>query len=203
VLAISNHFLNDICDFHKSREVAMPLQAPVFLSHAGVFVNDMDKMLDFYTRMFGFVVSDRGPIRATGGNIVFLTSSPTEHHQFVLATGRPEDIPFNVVNQISFRVDSLEAVRQVRAAVLEAGLTPRCVTHGNALSVYFHDPEGNRLEAFIDTPWYVPQPFSVEIDLSLPDEALWRGLEEKVLATPGFKSRAAWQEEIAMKLQRR
>ncbi len=180
----------------------MPNQSQVSLSHAGVFVHDLDKMLDFYIRLFGFVMSDRGTI-SSGGQIVFLTSSPAEHHQFVLATGRPEDVPFNVINQISFRVDSLAVLRQVRATVLEAGLTPRCVTHGNALSVYFHDPEGNRVEALIDTPWYVPQPFSVEVDLSLPDEDLWRGLETRVRAMPGFRPRTQWQEEITAQLQRR
>ena len=32
------------------------------------------------------------------------------------------------------------------------------VTHGNAVSVYFKDPEGNGIEIFCDTPWHVPQP---------------------------------------------
>jgi catechol 2,3-dioxygenase-like lactoylglutathione lyase family enzyme len=181
----------------------MSLKSPVFLSHAGVYVQDLEKMLDFYVRMFGFVVSDRGTIRTTGGQIVFLTSSPEEHHQFVLATGRPEELPFNVVNQISFRVENLEAVRQVRTAVLEAGIKPRCVTHGNAVSVYFPDPEGNRIEAFIDTPWYVHQPYAVEVDLTLPDEQLWRDLEERVRSSPGFMPREQWKQEIAAQLKLR
>ncbi len=32
------------------------------------------------------------------------------------------------------------------------------VTHGNAISVYFADPEGNGIEVFCDTPWHVAQP---------------------------------------------
>lgn len=43
------------------------------------------------------------------------------------------------------------------------------ITHGNALSVYFHDPEKNRVELLIDTPWYVPQPYRVPYDIMLPD----------------------------------
>ena len=39
------------------------------------------------------------------------------------------------------------------------------VTHGNALSVYFLDPEGNRVELLIDTPWYVPQPHRLVVDI--------------------------------------
>ncbi len=33
------------------------------------------------------------------------------------------------------------------------------------------DPEGNGIEIFTDTPWYVPQPHGVPIDLSRPK---WR-----------------------------
>jgi catechol 2,3-dioxygenase-like lactoylglutathione lyase family enzyme len=178
------------------------LRSPISLSHAGVFVHDLEKMVGFYTRLFGFVVSDRGQTRS-GGQIVFMTSSPDEHHQFVLATGRPADLPFNVVNQSSFRVDGLATLRRMHADILAEGLVPRCVTHGNALSVYFNDPEGNRLEVLIDTPWYVPQPFSVEVDLSLADAELWQGIEERVRATPGFKPRGEWQEEIAARLRSR
>jgi catechol 2,3-dioxygenase len=45
-------------------------------------------------------------------------------------------------------------------------------THGNAMSIYFRDPEGNRLEVFMDTPWYCEQPLREPIDL---DRARRRG----------------------------
>ena len=38
--------------------------------------------------------------------------------------------------------------------------------HGNAWSLYFRDPEGNRLEVFCDTQWYVEQPCLEDLDLS-------------------------------------
>ena len=38
--------------------------------------------------------------------------------------------------------------------------------------MYFLDPEGNRLEFFCDTPWYVEQPHRVALDFSLSDEEL-------------------------------
>jgi catechol 2,3-dioxygenase-like lactoylglutathione lyase family enzyme len=40
-------------------------------SHVGVYVTDIDKMVDFYTRFLGFVVSDRG--KRETGEIVFMT----------------------------------------------------------------------------------------------------------------------------------
>ena len=44
-----------------------------------------------------------------------------------------------------------------------------CATHGNAVSIYFRDPEGNRIEVFMDTPWYCEQPLREPIDLDRSD----------------------------------
>ena len=170
------------------------------LSHVGVFVTDMARMLDFYTGFLGFAVSDRGET-STGGQIAFMTRDPREHHQFVLATGRPADLPFNIVNQLSFRVDSLDTLRELqRGLKTEHANELGPVSHGNALSVYLHDPEGNRVELLIDTPWYVPQPCRIPVDLALPDDELWATLERQARALPGFKSRAAWMAEIEQKI---
>jgi catechol 2,3-dioxygenase-like lactoylglutathione lyase family enzyme len=169
------------------------------LSHVGIFVTDIDRMVDFYTRFLGFVVSDRGP--RTDGEIVFMTRDPREHHQFVMASGRPPDIPFNLINQLSFRVDSLDTLRALyRGLKSEEVVDLGPVTHGNALSVYFHDPEKNRVELLIDTPWYVPQPYRIPVDIMVPDNELWAGMEKQVRATPGFKPRAEWAADIERKI---
>jgi catechol 2,3-dioxygenase-like lactoylglutathione lyase family enzyme len=170
------------------------------LSHVGIFVSDMQKMVDFYTGFLGFAVSDRGS-REKEGEIVFMTRDPREHHQLVMASGRPADLPFNIVNQISFRVDSLDTLRELRRSlakehVVELG----SVSHGNALSVYFRDPEGNRVELLIDTPWYVPQPCRIPVDLSLSDDELWASIERDARAIPGFKPRSQWLGEIEQKI---
>ncbi|HUR59044.1 MAG TPA: VOC family protein [Opitutaceae bacterium] len=172
----------------------------ITLSHFGIFVTDIAKMVDFYTRFLGFIVSDRGD-RDNGGAIVFMTRDPAEHHQLVMATGKPANMPFNPVNQISLRVDSLATLRKMHEGLKKEPvkiLGP--VSHGNALSVYFLDPEGNRVELLIDTPWYVPQPFRVEVDLGLPDDKLWAHLERIARDTPGFKPRAEWQRDVEQKL---
>jgi hypothetical protein len=160
----------------------------------------MPKMVDFYSGFLGFAVSDRGPSRG-GGEIVFMTRDPREHHQFVMASGRPEDMNFNIVNQLSFRVDSLGTLRDLHAGLHDEDveiLGP--VSHGNALSVYFLDPEKNRVELLIDTPWYVPQPCRIPVDLSLPDDELWAAIERDARALPGFSLRAAWAAEIEKKI---
>ena len=40
------------------------------------------------------------------------------------------------------------------------------LTHGNAWSIYFSDPEHNGVEVFIDTPWHVQQPQAKPLDLT-------------------------------------
>ncbi len=171
----------------------------LWLSHVGFYVTDINKMVDFYTRFIGFTVSDRG--MRPDGEIVFMTRDPSEHHQLVFATGRPGELSFNVINQISFRLDSLQTLRDMHAALKDEPvqiLGP--VTHGNALSSYFLDPEGNRVELLIGTPWYVPQPCRLPVDLSLPDEQLWASIEKQVVGMPGFKTHEQWQQEIEAKL---
>ena len=116
-------------------------------SHFGFFVRDIAAMEDFYTRVLGLVVTDRGLLGTM--QLVFLSRDPRDHHQVVLATGRPEGLSFSVINQISFRVSDLGVLRHVRdRARADAGTTELVsATHGNAVSIYFRDPEGN--EVFI------------------------------------------------------
>ena len=170
------------------------------LSHVGIFVTDLPRMVDFYTGFLGFAESDRGAT-ANGGEIVFMTRDPREHHQVVMATGRPADLPYNIVNQLSFRVDSLDTLRELQRRLKdEHGTELGPVSHGNALSVYLHDPEKNRVELLIDTPWYVPQPCRLPVDLSLPDDELWAALEKSAKALPGFKTREAWMADIEKRI---
>ncbi len=169
-------------------------------SHFGIFVNDLRVMEDFYSRVLGFTVTDRGPL--TGADLVFLSRDPDEHHQIVLVSGRPADLPFNVVNQISFRVPSLGDLRRMHAVLAaEPAVTEiRPVTHGNAWSVYCRDPEGNRLEFYLDTPWYIAQPYREALDLALDDAEILRRTEAECRGRPGFQSRAEWRAAIARRM---
>jgi catechol 2,3-dioxygenase len=167
------------------------------LSHVGLFVADVPKMIDFYTRVLGFVVSDAGP----GGRITFLSRNPSDHHQVVLVPGRQTDLDTPMVQQVSFNVGTLANVRHVFQKVCAAGcegIDPVC--HGNAWSVYFRDPEGNRIEMFCDTPWYVPQPCRFAIDLEQDEDALYRKTEDHCRAQPGFKPMEEWRSEIARRI---
>ena len=169
-------------------------------SHMGIFVKDLDRMARFYKEVLCFTETDQGdlgPVR-----LVFLSRNPAEHHQIVLVTGRPADLGFNVVNQISLRVPNLATLREIRDRVTaDGGATELlCATHGNAISIYFRDPEGYRLEIFLDTPWYCEQPLREPIDLDQSDEAIFARAEAIARSRPRFQSRTVWKAEMARKM---
>lgn len=62
------------------------------------------------------------------------------------------------------------------------------LTHGNAWSIYFSDPEGNGVEVFIDTPWHVAQPQGKPLDLSLPNDEIVDRTVEAFRDEPEFGS---------------
>jgi catechol 2,3-dioxygenase len=90
-------------------------------SHFGIYVRDLDRMVDFYTGGLGLVVTDRGPL-ADGPELAFLSRDPDEHHQMVMASGRPADTGFNVVNQISFKVPTLDDLKAAHARLRARGI---------------------------------------------------------------------------------
>lgn len=172
-------------------------------SHMGFFAHHMPTMEDFYTRVLEFTVTDRGQLPGPNGSmeLVFLSRDPDEHHQIVLISGRPQQLAFNVINQISLKADSLATLKEMHRRLIAEGteqIVP--ITHGNALSVYAPDPEGNRLELYLDLPWYVSQPMRVPVDLDQDDDALMAQLEAHARSLPGFKPRVEWRAEMARRM---
>jgi len=169
-------------------------------SHFGMFVTDVARQEDFYVRVLDFTVTDRGQLPGPSGpvDLVFLSRDPDEHHQLVLVGGRPQELAFNPINQISMRTDALATLQSMRATLEREGCADLVtVTHGNAVSIYVRDPEGNRLELFVDLPWYVHQPIRVAISLDGDEAALMQRLEAHARTLPGFRPRAQWRAEMA------
>ena len=147
------------------------------LGHVGIYTQDLMKMRDFYTRVIGLKVADED---LDGRGMCFLSSDPiAEHHEFVLMKGRqaPEDI--QLVQQISFKVPTIQDLREYKQMIEDENLKiDRIVSHGNAFGMYFFDPEGNRVELYYRTGFPVPQPHGEPIDLSRSDEELLTDAKE-------------------------
>jgi catechol-2,3-dioxygenase len=135
-------------------------------------------MVAFYCDVLGFQVSDRGPLGEGGPEIVFLSGSSSDHHQIAFAAARgPEDA--SSLEHNAFRVDSLADVKTMfeRVSADHRVKAAAPLTHGNAVSVYFADPEGNGIEVFCDTPWHVQQPLVRPWDPSKADAEVLAAVE--------------------------
>jgi catechol 2,3-dioxygenase-like lactoylglutathione lyase family enzyme len=169
------------------------------LCHFGIYARDLDKMVEFYTRIFGLTVSDRGT-STRGMDIAFLSGNPEEHHQLVIASGRPEHATFSTINQVSFRVNDLEELRRYYAWLIKEEVDAlETRDHGNAWSIYFGDPEGNRMEVYLPSPWYVAQPCGEPLDLTQPVEKILATTEAMVRQDPSCRLASEWSAELRKK----
>src|SRR3982075_4004568 len=145
------------------------------LGHVGIYANDLENMRDFYTRVVGLQVADEAD------NAVFMSSDPDrEHHEFALfrASGTEQQ---TCVQQISFSCENLEDIVQYYHRFKDNGVRFRSVTsHGNAVGLYFYDPEGNVCEVYWTTPWKAHQPYAVAVDLTRDLEEVKRLIEQDV-----------------------
>ena len=134
------------------------------LGHVGVYVRDIEKSVAFYRDIIGLQVSDRSP---RGG--VFMTAQDrlAEHHELLLAPGRNDEANVNVLQQISFRCATLKDIKDFYRVFVEKNVPiNRCVSHGNTVSIYAQDPDGNSVEVYWPSGVDVPQPFGKPMDLS-------------------------------------
>jgi catechol 2,3-dioxygenase-like lactoylglutathione lyase family enzyme len=113
------------------------------LSHFGMFVRNLDTMTEFYRDFLGMRVTKRAP----GTGVLLCADMEREDHEIALIVGRPPQENPKLIQQISFRVDSLDEVRAFYHRIKAAGYRiQRTVSHASAIGCYFYDPEGNVVE---------------------------------------------------------
>jgi len=166
------------------------------LAHTEIRVERLGPMVDFYTKVLRFVITDA----STGPNaMVFLSRSPDEHHQIVLATNTDNGMPTRV-DHIAFRLESLEDLQTYRRVLDQDSV--ECASHGTAWSFYLHDPDGNRLEFFADTPWHVEQPARWAINLDSEAASLRQQTLRRVQRMSDYAERSTWEAEHRVRLRR-
>ncbi len=179
----------------------------LMFSHMGISVRDIGAMERFYADVLGFTVTDRGV--AGGMQLVFLSRDPLDHHQIVLASGRPDTLPANTanpqfgpsINQVSFKMGSLADLRDLRDRLSAAGVTNQFpANHGIAWSIYAHDPENNNLEFFVDTDWYITQPFLIPLDFSKSDAEIAAETRTLCESSAGYEPYGDWRARVSMRM---
>ncbi len=147
------------------------------LGHVGFYVSDFERSLDFYTRVLGLKRSDVDYQR----RFAFLSAHPEEEHHEVFLMDALDQVDANGVQQASFRCGSLEDVVAFRKVFAEENVRiDQEVTHGNAVSIYFFDPDGYRLEVYWKAPREVHPPFAAPIDLTKNEADIMRQVDEAI-----------------------
>jgi catechol 2,3-dioxygenase-like lactoylglutathione lyase family enzyme len=140
------------------------------LGHVGIHVHDLEVSERFYSGLLGLEVTDGSPELG----LVFMSAQPdVEHHELLLCGGR--DAPPNaaILQQISFRCEQLDDVIELYRRLKDAGVEfDMVVSHGNAIGMYFFDPDHNRCEVYWPTGLEARQPYLEPVDLDRPEEEI-------------------------------
>ena len=177
---------------------ALPLQ-PIF-SHLGLYVKSLPEMERFYCDVLGFYVTDR--LGEGDQEMIFLSRSLQEHHQIVLAPGRAQGSA-STINQISFEIETLRSLINAFQALHELDISGmRSMNHGGSWSLYVPDPEGNTIELFVKTDWYVPPHVTTGLDLNQSEELIRQQTALMAKQTAGSKTWAVWRQEFQERINR-
>ncbi len=182
--------------------MAEPLPPRLTLGHTTLAVRDIDTMVAFYTEVLGFHVTNRGEPVPGMGEMAFLSQDPSAHHQIVLVEeAEPPARGFALTDHLAFRTGTLDDLRAIGRRLEEAkveGVMP--ISHGNAWSLYFPDPEGNGVECFVDSPFHVAQPHAGPLDLDASDDEIEATTRRTIELLPEFQPFDEWRRAMAARL---
>ena len=125
---------------------------PVKLAHVVYMTRRFDEMIAWYQNVFEAEVVHQDPALA------FLTYDD-EHHRFAFANldllnpgGSGKDDRGSIgVNHVAYTFVSAADLMALYKKLKAAGMTPYWpIHHGTTLSLYYRDPDGNRMEFQVD-----------------------------------------------------
>lgn len=129
----------------------MPIQR---LNHAVLFVSELDRSVDFYTRILGFRV-----VHTIPGQAAFLQAeaSTNDHDLGLFAMGahaQPSTAGRATVGlyHLAWEVDTLAELQRIAQALQEVEAFVGASNHGTTKALYAKDPDGLEFEV----SWLVP-----------------------------------------------
>src|SRR3954467_10417073 len=141
----------------------------VRLNHAVLFVSDLERAVEFYSRAFGAEVAAREPRAAAA----FLRMPGSQNHHdlglFGLGADAPPRRPGTVgLYHLAWQVDTIEDLEQARQTLAHLDAYTGESSHGATKSVYGIDPDGNEFEVM----WMVPREAWGEYENAAPVDTL-------------------------------
>src|SRR5262249_35270197 len=119
------------------------------LGHVVLKVRDAQRSRDFYVKALGLQVSHQNLERGA----VFL-SFGTEHHDlalFQLASGEAPDAAQPGLHHMAWQLGSFDDLRAAHRELKALGIPiESTIEHNVTRSIYFPDPDGNRVELYCD-----------------------------------------------------
>lgn len=134
-------------DRQKALDPARGRLAPCKLAHVVRRTSRYQEMIRWYETVFGAHVAH------ADDQVAFLTYDD-EHHRFAIANipGLPDRAEFAAgTDHVAFTHASLGDLLQTYLRLRGEGIEPYwCINHGPTTSMYFKDPDGNRVELQVD-----------------------------------------------------
>jgi catechol-2,3-dioxygenase len=123
------------------------------LNHAVLFVRDLDRSVDFYSRVFGFE-----EIAREGGMMAFMRAAGSDNHHDLglMAVGPDAPRPprgSTGLYHLAWQVPAIEDLARAAEVLSGEGALGGASDHGATKSLYGRDPDGNEFEIM----WMVPR----------------------------------------------
>lgn len=140
----------------------------VRLNHAVLFVSDLERSVDFWTRLLGASVIAREP-RANAA-FLRLDRSGNHHDLGLFGVGAQQRRPRGSIGlyHLAWQVDTIDDLVQAQSTMLELDAFRGESSHGATKSVYGEDPDGNEFEIM----WMLPRAAWGEYESAAPVERL-------------------------------
>ena len=124
------------------------------LNHMVLYVRDAQRAMRFYRDVLGFAIVEMPSPQA-----VFLRANGSDNHHDLGLFGIGMDAPPPTAGRQvglyhgAWEVATIQDLAQAREALAASGALVGESDHGNSLSLYAKDPDGNELEVF----WMLPR----------------------------------------------
>ncbi len=125
---------------------------PKSLGHLVMRVRDIDRSVDFYTRVMGLTVMERSP-----SGTVFMSANTEKSHELAIrAIGMDAAGPdHSVIGQahMAWQMETFDDLQELYNRLKENGVRiVRLGDHGVSMGVYLLDPDDNEIEVYYELP---------------------------------------------------